>query len=187
MDDRSPRAPCAVTSSSARIPPPRADGTADPAMFGIIMEAVVLAAGEIEPRSDPPPLPGRSGSAHRFAKGVLDVTTSDDFKEPAGVEAGVYTGPVDEPAEGRADVSREAPDPLAEDRDRFVFDINNTLIHQMFAVSLDLHAALSRIEYDDDRHAVEKIRKAIDGLDQAINDLRNAIIGRGNHRAPKRP
>jgi hypothetical protein len=156
-------------------------------MIGIVMEAIVLAVGERGPRSDPPPLPDRSGSAHRSVKGVLDVTTNDDFDQPAGVETSVYTGPVLESANGGADVSPEAAESMAGDRDRLAFDLNNTLVHQMFVVSLDLHAALSRIEHDiDDRHAAEKIRQAIDGLDRAINDLRNTVIGRDNHHAPER-
>jgi signal transduction histidine kinase len=187
MDDRSPRVPAAGTAAHARKPPPRAEVPPDPAMIGIVMEAVALAAGEIKPRSDQSPPLDRLEPAHRSVKDVLDVT-NDDSNQPVGVETGGYTGPVHELADRGADASHEAPDPPAEDRDRDAFDLNNALIHQMFAVSLDLHAALSRIEHDaDDRHVAGKIRQAIDGLDRAIDDLRNTIIGSGNHRTPKRP
>jgi signal transduction histidine kinase len=72
---------------------------------------------------------------------------------------------------------------LAEDRGRIAHDLNDTLISQMFAVSLDLHAALARIDPDiDDLRAAEKIRRAISGLDRAIKDLRNIVMG--NSAAP---
>jgi signal transduction histidine kinase len=104
------------------------------------------------------------------------VTTSDDLRRPLGPD----TSAVREPARSHADISPDVLDALTEEHDRIAHDLNNTLMHQMFAVSLDLHAALTRIDHDiDDQHAAEKIRHAISGLDQAIKDLRNAIVGLG--------
>lgn len=101
--------------------------------------------------------------------------TADDFDRPARLSP----QPRPEPSAG-ADGSRGMLDRWAEDRDRPAHDLNDTLIRQMFAVSLDLHAALSRLEHGaGDRHAADKIRKAITGLDQAITDLRDAIVRRG--------
>jgi hypothetical protein len=78
--------------------------------------------------------------------------------------------------DGRAEISPEVL-LLTEHHDRLAHDLNDTLIRQMFAVSLDLHAALSHIEYDTgDRHAAEKIRHAIVGLDQAIDDIRDGAV-----------
>ncbi len=86
-----------------------------------------------------------------------------------------------EPAINHTDVSSEVLYILTQDRDRIARDLNDTLVHQMFAVSLDLHAALSRIDRDTGDHlAAEKIRQAISGLDQAIKDIRTAVVGIGD-------
>ncbi|MFI6603264.1 histidine kinase [Nonomuraea sp. NPDC050536] len=61
---------------------------------------------------------------------------------------------------------------LAEDHDRIAADLNDGLIHRMFALSLDLHAALTLL---GDHQAAEKISLAISGLHQAIKDLRTTI------------
>jgi signal transduction histidine kinase len=107
--------------------------------------------------------------------------TTDDFDRLTHVSP----APRPEPSHD-AEVSREALGLLAEYRDRLARDLNDTLIRQMFAVSLDLHAALSRIDHDfGDRRAADKIRKAINGLDQAITDLRNAIVRRDGHGASR--
>jgi signal transduction histidine kinase len=80
-------------------------------------------------------------------------------------------------ADGSASISNDAQYALTEDHDRIAHDVNDTIVHQMFAVSLDLHAALSRMDHDiDDHYAAEKVRHAITGLDQAIRDLRNAVV-----------
>jgi hypothetical protein len=59
------------------------------------------------------------------------------------------------------------------DRERVAEHLTDTLVHQMFRASLDLHSALSRV--DDDR-AARKIRDAIAGLDYAIKDIRIAVF-----------
>jgi len=59
------------------------------------------------------------------------------------------------------------------DHDRIAADLSDGLIHQMFAISLDLHAALAQVGRD--HHAAEKIAAAITGLDHAITDLRATI------------
>jgi signal transduction histidine kinase len=83
-------------------------------------------------------------------------------------------------ADSHPDISDDVLRTLTEDRGRIAHDLNDTLVRQMFAVSLDLHAALARIDQDiDDRHAAEKIRHAIGGLDQAIKDIRNTVFGLG--------
>lgn len=47
------------------------------------------------------------------------------------------------------------------------------LVHQLFAASLELHAALALI---DNRYAADKIHDAIEGLDQTINRLRRVTF-----------
>jgi signal transduction histidine kinase len=82
-----------------------------------------------------------------------------------------------ETADGSAGMLNEAQHVLTEDHDRIAHDVNDTIVHQIFAVSLDLNAALSHMDHDVDDHLVaEKVRHAITGLDQAIRDLRNAVI-----------
>ncbi|HEU5158431.1 MAG TPA: histidine kinase [Streptosporangiaceae bacterium] len=104
------------------------------------------------------------------------MTTSDGRDRSAAPEI----APAATTGDGDVDVSRELLDRLTEDRDRFARDLNDVFIRQLFAVSLDLHAALSRIEHGTgDRHAADKIRAAIDGLDQAIQRLRNAVVDGG--------
>jgi signal transduction histidine kinase len=84
-------------------------------------------------------------------------------------------------ADSHPDISDDVLRTLTEDRGRIAHDLNDTLVRQIFAISLDLHAALARIDQDiDDRLAAEKIRHAIGGLDQAIKDIRNAVFGLGN-------
>lgn len=53
------------------------------------------------------------------------------------------------------------------------FDPYEELVRQMFAVSLDLHAALALV---NNRQAVDKIWHAIDGLDRTINQVRHIVL-----------
>lgn len=62
---------------------------------------------------------------------------------------------------------------LSTDRERIADDLSDSLVRRLFAVSLDLYAALSRT---GDRLAADKIRTAITGLDQAIKELRAAVF-----------
>ena len=116
-------------------------------------------------------------------KGVHEMMTGDGMDRTAELETGSAPGP----GNGGAEVS---PDPFhlaAEDRDRLAHDLSDTLVRKMFTVSLDLHAALSRIEHGTgDGHAAEKIRHAIVGLDQAIDDIRNGVfVGGRPGRSPR--
>lgn len=53
----------------------------------------------------------------------------------------------------------------------------DVLVHRLFAVGLDLHAALTYIEANIAGDVtVEKIHKAIGGLDGAIRDFRGAVF-----------
>ncbi|MEO5874424.1 MAG: histidine kinase dimerization/phosphoacceptor domain-containing protein [Streptosporangiaceae bacterium] len=62
---------------------------------------------------------------------------------------------------------------LSRDHERIAADLGDGLIHQMFAVSLDLHSALVLINHPD---ATARVTRAICGLDQAIIDLRGTIF-----------
>lgn len=104
------------------------------------------------------------------------MTTSDDSYRPREREPDGGLEPLT--VNGRADISREVLYRLTEDRERLAHDLNDNFVRQMFAISLDLHGALTRIEHDPgDPDAAVKIRHAIAGLDHAIHDLRDVVIG----------
>jgi signal transduction histidine kinase len=116
-----------------------------------------------------------TGKADRTARSDLqDRTARSDLQQSPHRGAGAQR----EIAAGSAGYATDAQHVLTEDHDRIANDLNDTIVHQMFAVSLDLHAALSRMDHDIDEHYVaEKVRHAITSLDQAIRDLRNAVVG----------
>ena len=86
------------------------------------------------------------------------------------------------PGSGRVADSTVAAEPaeltrhLTEDHDRIARDMNDVVIHRIFAAGMDLQAALGLI---GDQRAGSKIRYAIDELDRAIRDIRDAIFDRG--------
>ncbi|HEY4852579.1 MAG TPA: hypothetical protein VII22_17470 [Streptosporangiaceae bacterium] len=75
------------------------------------------------------------------------------------------------PAAGSAEVIRA----LAEDHDRIAQDMNEVVVHRIFAAGLDLQAALGLM---GDHRGTDKIYHAIGELDQAIRDMRNAVFDR---------
>jgi signal transduction histidine kinase len=78
-------------------------------------------------------------------------------------------------APGRAVDSAEVTRALAKDHDRIAQDMTDVVVHRIFAAGLDLQAALGLI---GDHPGTEKIYHAIDELDQAIRDIRDAIFDR---------
>lgn len=61
--------------------------------------------------------------------------------------------------------------------ERVSHGLADALMHRLFAVGLDLHAALTYIEADLAKDVmVDKIHKAIDGLDGAIKDFRGVVF-----------
>ncbi len=62
---------------------------------------------------------------------------------------------------------------LAKDHDRIAQDVNDVVVHRIFAAGLDLQAALGLI---GDHPGTGKIYHAIGELDRAIRDIRNAIF-----------
>ena len=69
-----------------------------------------------------------------------------------------------------ADVTRH----LADEHDRIARDLNDVVVHRIFAAGLDLEAALGRI---GNRPGTSMIHHAIDELDQAIRDIRETVFG----------
>ena len=63
---------------------------------------------------------------------------------------------------------------LADDHDRIARNLNDVVVHRIFAAGLDLEAALGLI---GERPGTSMIHHAIDELDQAIRDIRDAVFG----------
>jgi signal transduction histidine kinase len=74
---------------------------------------------------------------------------------------------------------------LTEDHDRIAQGLNDVVVRRIFAAGLDLQAALGLI---GDHPGASKIWHAIDGLDQAVRDIRDTIFdatGPGTGRTPR--
>jgi signal transduction histidine kinase len=79
------------------------------------------------------------------------------------------------PAGNGAAVSAELARYLTEDHDRIAQSLNDVVVRRIFAAGLDLHAALELI---GDHRGAGKVYHAIDELDQAIRDIRDAVFRR---------
>lgn len=97
---------------------------------------------------------------------VPDAPHSLVTRGPPGSDGPVSAG---DGASGPAEVVLA----LTEDRDRIARDLNDVVIHRLFAAGLDLQAALGLV--GDDRGAA-RIRHAIGELDRAIRDLRGTLF-----------
>ncbi len=65
--------------------------------------------------------------------------------------------------------------PLPQDHARIVQDVNDVVVHRIFAAGLDLQAALGMI---GDQPETDRIYHAIGELDQAIRCIRDTIFDR---------
>jgi len=90
---------------------------------------------------------------------------------PRGPPPGSGRVPEDNVAADSAELTRH----LTEDHDRIARDMNDVVIHRIFAAGLDLQAAVGLI---GDQRVASKICHAIDELDQAIRDIRDTIFDR---------
>jgi two-component system, NarL family, sensor histidine kinase DevS len=62
---------------------------------------------------------------------------------------------------------------LVDDRERIARDLHDTVIQRLFAVGLSLQGAVSRAGADP---AFDRMRQAIDDIDDTIRDIRSAIF-----------
>jgi PAS domain S-box-containing protein len=62
---------------------------------------------------------------------------------------------------------------MVDDRERIARDLHDTVIQRLFAVGLSLQGAASRAGDDP---ALERMRRAIDDIDDTIRDIRSAIF-----------
>jgi PAS domain S-box-containing protein len=67
---------------------------------------------------------------------------------------------------------------VAEDRERIARDLHDTVIQKLFGEGLNLQAALAGV--DDPGRTRVRLESTIDGLDQAIKDLRMAVFSLQN-------
>jgi hypothetical protein len=129
--------------------------------------------------SSPDPSDTPTGTDSPKHPGVPTEITSNKPQPPQSPAAGPVHSPVSNRA-GSSDAMR--PDPT-EEHERRARDMDDALVHQIFAASLDLSAALTNI---DDHRAAEKVLHAINGLDQAIKDLRMTAFEPGATGIPER-
>jgi signal transduction histidine kinase len=73
-------------------------------------------------------------------------------------------------AEHRRDVQRMA---LFEDRDRIARDLHDLVIQRLFATGMSLQGSAGLIT---DAGAADRVRRAVDALDETIRDIRSAIF-----------
>ena len=73
-------------------------------------------------------------------------------------------------AEHRKDAQRLA---LFEDRDRIARDLHDLVIQRLFATGMSLQGSSGLIA---DREAANRVRQAVDALDETIRDIRSAIF-----------
>lgn len=64
---------------------------------------------------------------------------------------------------------------ILEERDRIGMDLHDGIIQSIYGVGLGLETALHSIN-EDPREANERVKRAIDGLNQTIRDLRSYIL-----------
>ena len=72
-----------------------------------------------------------------------------------------------------AAVSAELTRYLTEDHDRIAQSLNDVVVRRIFAAGLDLHAVLGLI---GEHRGASKMYHAIDELDNAIRDIRDAVF-----------
>ena len=78
------------------------------------------------------------------------------------------------PAGSGTDGSAETTRHLIDDRDPIAQALNDVLVRRLFAAGLDLEVVLGLI---GDHRASSKVCHAIDELDEAIRDIRDAVFG----------
>ena len=78
------------------------------------------------------------------------------------------------PPAGMAAGSAETTLRPAEDQDRIVQGLNDVVVRRLFAAGLDLEIVLGLI---GDYRASSEVCHAIDELDEAIRDIRDAVFG----------
>ena len=93
-------------------------------------------------------------------------------RDPAIGTHPVYAGRA--PAGGGTADSAEMTRRLIDDHDRIAHDLNDVVVRRLFAAGLDLEVVLGLI---GDHRASSKVCHAIDELDEAIRDIRDAVFG----------
>jgi hypothetical protein len=120
---------------------------------------------------------GAAGAAERAGDAGAGGARADSADAADGDTGTIWgTGVVgaNAGATGRPGGAAERPGDEAE---RISQGLADVLVHRLFAVGLDLHAALTYIEANISGDlTVDKIHKAIGGLDSAIKDFRGVVF-----------
>jgi len=109
--------------------------------------------------------------------GVMSVATLgtdpiDDRNVQMMAAVGNWAGLAIENARLHANVRRLA---ILEERERIGMDLHDGIIQSIYGVGLSLESAFHSIN-DDPNDAKKRVQHAIDGLNQAIRDLRSYIL-----------
>jgi len=109
--------------------------------------------------------------------GVMSVATQrkeriDEQSVQMMAAVGTWAGLAIENARLHANARRAA---VLGERDRIGMDLHDGIIQSIYGVGLSLESALHSIE-DDPNDAIQRVQRSIDGLNQAIRDLRSYIL-----------
>jgi len=109
--------------------------------------------------------------------GVMSVATQrkeliDEQSVQMMAAVGNWAGLAIENARLHANARRSA---VLGERDRIGMDLHDGIIQSIYGVGLSLESALHSIQ-DDPNDAIKRVQRSIDGLNQAIRDLRSYIL-----------
>jgi hypothetical protein len=115
--------------------------------------------------------------------GVLSAATTKRAPAvpPVRPPPGLLPGSPQAPDDGRATGPAQAIPGQAEDRERIALGLNDVVVRRLLTAGQDLQAALRLM---GNHPASGKVRHAVDEMDQAIRDIRDAIF---DHPAGERP
>ena len=105
---------------------------------------------------------------------LTDKQGADEFSEEDEILAVALAGAAGVSIENTRLLDRVSRLSLVEDRERIAADLHDTVIQRLFATGLGLQGAVRRI---DDPAAADRVRDAVDELDETIRQIRSTIFG----------
>jgi two-component system, NarL family, sensor histidine kinase DevS len=114
---------------------------------------------------------GRSPGSMPLSAAAVDMVTAFAAQAGLGLEL----------AEHRRDAERVA---VSADRDRIARELHDLVIQRLFATGMSLQAATGMLP---DGPGIERVRQAVDSLDDTIRDLRSVIFTLQSHPSDDRP
>lgn len=104
---------------------------------------------------------------------LTDKLGADEFSEEDEILAVALAGAAGVAIENTRLLARLRELTLVGDRERIAADLHDTVIQRLFATGLGLQAAVRSI---DDPAAAERVREAVDNLDETIRQIRSTIF-----------